>query len=114
MATPSTVVAQPAAEAAVATRDANAEVTFIVGLPRDSAALQAAAQERSTPGNLLYRDHPSLIQAGKSYGAKSKAITRLRKAAEPLGIAVAVDKGRLIARLTATVAAWEKVYGKRM
>lgn len=101
-------------EAAVAARDANAEVTFVVGLPRDSAALQAAAQERSTPGNLLYRDHPSLVNAGKSYGAKSKAITRLRKAAEPLGIAVAIDKGRIIARLTATVATWEKAYGKRM
>lgn len=95
-------------------RDANAEVTFIVGLPRDSAALQAAAQERSTPGNLLYRDHPSLLEAGKSYGAKTKAIKSLRRVAEPLGITVTVDKGRIIARLTASVATWEKAYGKKM
>ena len=114
---PGAAAGTPTADTATAqaqARDANAEVTFVVGLPRDSEALQAAAQERSTPGNLLYRDHPSLTAAGKSYGAKSKAITRLRKAAESLGISVEVDKGRIVARLTATVATWEKAYGKRM
>jgi len=90
------------------------EITFIVGLPRDRAALDAAAVERSTPGNLLYRDHPSLTNAGKTYGAKSKAITKLRKAAEPLGIDVEIDKGRIVARLTATVKEWEKAYGKKV
>ena len=55
----------------VDTRAEDPDVTFLVGLPRDSAALQAAAQERSTPGNLLYRDHPSLVNAGKAYGAKT-------------------------------------------
>lgn len=97
-----------------AIRAENPEVTFLVGLPRDSAALQAAAQERSTPGNLLYRDHPSLVNAGKAYGAKSKAITRLRNAAQALGIEVSVDKGRIIARLTGTVTEWEKAYGAKM
>ena len=90
------------------------EVTFLVGLPRDSAALQAAAQERSTPDNLLYRDHPSLVNAGKAYGAKSKAITRLRTAAQALGLDVSIDKGRIVARLTGTVAEWEKAYGAKM
>jgi subtilase family serine protease len=95
-------------------RDRNAPVTFIVGLPRDSEKLQQQAATRSTPGELAYRDHPTLLVAGKEYGAKSSAITRLRKAAEPLGITVSVDKGRIIARLTATVAAWEKVYGAKV
>lgn len=108
--------AQPAADTAqaAAIRAENPEVTFLVGLPRDSEALQAAAQERSTPGNLLYRDHPSLVNAGKSYGAKSRAITRLRNAAKPLGIDVSIDKGRILARLTATVSEWERAYGTAM
>lgn len=104
----------PESSFASAIRADNPDVTFLVGLPRDRAALDAAAVERSTPGNLLYRDHPSLINAGKAYGAKSKAVTRLRKAAVPLGIAVSIDKGRILARLTAPVSTWEKVYGKSM
>lgn len=98
----------------VDTRAEDPDVTFLVGLPRDSAALQAAAQERSTPGNLLYRDHPSLVNAGKAYGAKTKALTRLRAAATALGIAVKVDPGRILARLTAPVSVWNKAYGLRM
>lgn len=90
------------------------EVTFLVGLPRDSEALQQAAVVRSTPGDLLYRDHPSLANAGKAYGATSKAVTRLRAAAKPLGIDVSVDKGRILARLTATITEWERAYGQRM
>ena len=98
----------------VDTRAEDPDVTFLVGLPRDSAALQAAAQERSTPGNLLYRDHPSLVNAGKSYGAKSKVLTRLRTAAGSLGIDVKIDPGRILARLTAPVSTWNKAYGLRM
>lgn len=98
----------------VDTRAEDPDVTFLVGLPRDSAALQAAAQERSTPGNLLYRDHPSLVNAGKAYGAKSKVLTRLRAAAASLGIDVKVDPGRILARLTAPVSTWNKAYGLRM
>lgn len=103
---------EPAEIASIRAEDP--EVTFIVGLPRNREALNAAAVERSTPGNLLYRDHPSLTNAGKAYGAKSKAITKLRKAAQPLGVDVEVDKGRIIARLTATVKEWEKAYGEKM
>lgn len=102
------------AAAAIATRDANTEITFFAGLPRDTAKLQEAAQKRSTPGELEYRDHPTLLAAGKEFGAKSKAITKLRKVAEPLGITVTVDRGRILARLTATVATWEKLYGAKV
>lgn len=104
----------PQSAQVAAIRADNPEVTFLVGLPRDSEALQQAAVVRSTPGELLYRDHPSLINAGKTYGAKSKAITRLRAAAKPLGIDVSIDKGRILARLTATVTEWERAYGQRM
>lgn len=99
---------------AVDTRAEDPEVTFLVGLPRDRAALDAAAVERSTPSSLLYRDHPTLTDAGRTYGATLKAISSLRKAAEPLGITVTVGKGRLLARLTAPVSAWNKAYGLRM
>jgi hypothetical protein len=66
---------------AIDTRAEDPEVTFLVGLPRDRDALDAAAVERSTPGNLLYRDHPTISSAGKTYGASSKKITKLRAAA---------------------------------
>lgn len=92
-------------------RDATTPVTFLVGLPRDSAALQEAATVRSTPGDLLYRDHPTLEKAGSAYGATDKTITRLRNAGKRLGLTVSVDKGRILARLTAPVATWEKLYG---
>jgi len=95
-------------------RAPSANVTFIVGLPRDRAALDSAAVKRSTPGDLLYRDHPTLTQAGKDFGATSKAITRLRKAAQALGITVTIDRGRIVARLTASVAVWERAYRARM
>jgi hypothetical protein len=61
--------------AAIAARDANKEITFLAGLPRDSAVLQAEAVKRSTPGELEYRDHPTLAAAAKSYGAKTSGIT---------------------------------------
>ena len=93
------------------TRVATTPVTFLVGLPRDSAALQEAAKVRSTPGELLYRDHPTLDKAGATYGATDKTIKRLRNAAKRLGITLSVDKGRILARLTAPVATWEKLYG---
>ena len=105
-------VALPSVEKAP--RDANAKVTFFAGLPRNSARLQETAAVRSTPGELAYRDHPTLADAGKAYGASTAAIKRLRAAAEPLGITVAVDEGRILARLTATVATWEKVYGAKV
>ena len=98
----------------VDTRAEDPEVTFLVGLPRDREALDAAAVERSTPASLLYRDHPSLMNAGKTYGASSKTITRLRTAAAALGITVKVGKGRILARLTAPVSTWNKAYGLRM
>jgi hypothetical protein len=92
-------------------RDANAVITFFVGLPRDSARLQEAAVKRSTPGDLMYRDHPTLVDAALAYGASTRAIKRLRAAAKPLGITVTVDKGRLLAQLTATLATWEREIG---
>lgn len=110
----SSLRARLAAAPHVDTRAEDPDVTFLVGLPRDSDALQAAAQERSTPGNLLYRDHPSLANAGKTYGAKSKTLTRLRASATALGIDVKVDPGRILARLTAPVSVWNKAYGLRM
>jgi len=100
--------------AAIAARDANKEITFFAGLPRDSAVLQAEAVKRSTPGELEYRDHPTLAAAAKAYGAKTKAIKGLRAVAEPLGIRVEIDEGRILARLTATVATWERLYDSEM
>lgn len=98
----------------VDTRAEDPVVTFLAGLPRNRDKLDQAATERSTPGNLAYRDHLTPTEAGKAYGASSKAITRLRTATAALGITATVDKGRLLARLAAPVSTWNKVYGLRM
>lgn len=96
-------VAQP-------TVSSETRITFLAGLPRDRAKLDGAAIARSTPGDLLYRDHPGLVNAGREFGATDRSVTRLRQAARPLGITVQVDPGRLVARLTATIDTWQRVY----
>jgi subtilase family serine protease len=98
----------------VDTRAEDPKVTFLVGLPRNSTKIAKAAIDSSTPGALTYRDHPSLLDAGKLYGASSKAVTRLRAAAKALGITVTVGKGKILARLTAPVSVWNKAYGLKM
>lgn len=98
----------------VDTRAEDPIVTFLAGLPRDRAKLDQAAVERSTPGNLVYRDHLTPTEAGKAYGASSKAITRLRAATSALGVTATVDKGRILVRLSAPVSTWNRVYGLRM
>jgi subtilase family serine protease len=103
-----------AAAAVVDTRAEDPLVTFLVGLPRNSTKIAKAAIDSSTPGALTYRDHPSLLDAGKLYGASSKTVTRLRAAAQALGISVAVGKGKILARLTAAVSVWNKAYGLKM
>lgn len=111
---PRTVDTRTADARTVDTRAEDPKVTFLVGLPRDRSALDKAATERSTPGELTYRDHPSVTSAGKTYGASSKSVTRLRTAAQKLGVGVSVDKGRILARLTAPVSVWNKAYGLKM
>ena len=89
-------------------------VTFLVGLPRDSNDLQEAAVARSTPDSVLFRDHLSVREAGEAYGAEPRAIARLRQAARPFGIKVAVGEDRLLARLSASRSQWERIYGLPM
>ena len=93
------------------TRAYNPQVTFFAGLPRDSAVLTDAAVKASTPVRLPYRDHLTLNEAAKAYGAKSSAIKKLNQTAAELAVTVEIDRSRLFARLTAPLSRWEKLYG---
>ena len=65
----------------------------------------------STPGSADFRDFGSLKDVGRAYGATAEATRALRSTADRLGITVEVDPTRIFARLTATVATWERVLG---
>ncbi len=108
------VVSPPTASHVAHAQTPDPIVTFLVGLPRDSTALQEAAVARSAPGSELFRDHLSVREAGEEYGARPREIARLRQAARPLGIEVAVGKDRLLARLSAKRSLWERIYGLPM
>ena len=90
------------------------DVTFLVGLPRDSNSLHRAAVARSNPNSGLFRDHLSMREAAVEYGATPKAIARLRQLAGPFGIKVTVGEDRLLARLSASRSQWERVFGLPM
>lgn len=89
----------------------DAQITFMAGLPYRAKALEQAAQSISTPGTADFRRHLSVDQAAQRFGASDAAITRLRKAAKGLGLTAEIDPTRLVARLTGTVATWERVMG---
>lgn len=90
---------------------ADARITFMAGLPYRAAALERAAQSISTPGSADFRRHLSVQQAAQRFGASDTAIARLTAAAKRLGLQAEIDPTRLVARLTGTVATWEKVMG---
>lgn len=100
----------PAASIA-ATPDPTTKLTFFAGLPRDSRGLAAAGRKASTPGSGGYRDFLTLKASAAKFGAKPDAIKQLRAAAGKLGISVSIDRTGLFARLTASVATWEKTMG---
>lgn len=89
----------------------DAQVTFMAGLPYRTKALEQAAKDISTPGSPDFRRHLSVEQAAQRFGASDAAITRLRKAAKALDLRAEIDPTRLVARLTGTVATWERVMG---
>lgn len=104
------LVAVPASGAPAPAVD-DPSVTFLVGLPRDSAGLQAAATKRATPGTLEYRDFMTLAEAATAYGATDDSIRALRRVARKAGVTVRVDTSRMLARLTAPLSTWEGIYG---
>lgn len=89
-------------------------ITFLVGLKRDNATLTSEATRRSNPEELVYRDFLSLVDAGKSYGATSKTLKKVRNAAKRAGLKIQIDPGRLFARLTGSAATWNDVLGTKV
>jgi subtilase family serine protease len=91
--------------------DGSTRITLLAGIPRDSDRLAKRARAVSTPASEAYRDFGTLKETGRAYGGSSKSVSRLRSTADRLGISVEVDPTRIFARLTATVATWERVLG---
>lgn len=108
------VATSAAADDDVPVAPANAQVTFLAGLPYRAKALEQAAQDISTPGNPAFRRHMSVQQAAERFGASDAAIAKVRKAAKGLGLQAEIDPTRMLVRLTGTVAAWEKAMGMTM
>lgn len=96
------------------TRAEDPDLTFIVGLPRRTEALDAAAQAVATPGKIEYRDVATLKSAARTFGASSGQLRTLRQTAKRAGVVLAVDPSRLIARLTAPASTWRQLYRKNI
>jgi len=91
----------------------NPQVTFFAGLPRRSEELTDRALKVSTPARLGYRDHITLKEAAKEYGARPGDVKKLQEAAAKAGVTVELDNSGLFARMTAPLARWEKLYGQK-
>lgn len=105
-------VVVPPASAQDAPPDPGTDVTFLVGLPHDSAGLQAAAVRASSPGSRGFRKYLTLREAASRFGASPAHRTRLREAAAKAGLEARVDPTGLFARVTGTVAEWEAIVGR--
>jgi len=90
------------------------KVTFLVGLKRKGSELDAAASAVAQPGELAYRDFPTLAKASSTFGANAKTIKKARNAAKRAGLSIQIDPSGLLARLTGTTATWNKVFGLKM
>lgn len=101
--------ADDAAETPVAPADA--QVTFLAGLPYREAALTAAATAISSPESARFREHLTVTQAAQRFGASDAAVTRVKEAAARLGLRAKIDPTRLLARISGPVSAWEKAMG---
>lgn len=99
---------------ALDTRAEDPLVTFIAGLPRDGAGLQARATKASNPEEIEYRDFMTLNEAGAAFGATSKAIKKVRAAAKRAEVSVKIDPSRVIARFTAPASTWNSLYGSKL
>lgn len=105
-------VAPATAEGEAPAPSPDAQLTFLVELPHRGAALENAAQAVSTPGNPQFREYMTIKQAARQYGATDEQIANLRKVARDRELRAEVDPTRLVARLTGSVDAWEKVMGQ--
>jgi subtilase family serine protease len=91
--------------------DPSTPITFFVGLPFDSAGLSQQARDVSDPVSAAFGLYLSPRQIAGRFGATAAAETALAKAARSAGLQSAIDPTRMFARLTGTVATWEKLIG---
>lgn len=87
------------------------EVTFYLSLPSAGAGLMEAATAASTPGRSTYRHFSSVADAAARYGASDAQIDSAASSVETLGLQFAADPTRLFARVTGTMAQWQKALG---
>ncbi len=86
-------------------------VTLYAGLPRDSAAIAAAARAASTPGSASYRSFRTLRDVGRDFGPSDRQVAALSRAARTIGLTSKVDDSRLFTRLTGSASTWATQLG---
>lgn len=94
--------------------DPAAELTFFVGLPYDSRGLEREARAISDPSSPRFREYSTVAETSARFGASEQSIANLDAAARSLGLRSQADPTRLFARVTGTVAAWEKAIGQKV
>ncbi|MDI1288356.1 MAG: S53 family peptidase [bacterium] len=87
-------------------------ITFLVGLPHSISKLERAAQAVSSPGDPSFRKYLGVKDVAVTYGATTEAERKLETAAAKAGLRATIDATRLFARVSGTVAQWEKVMGQ--
>ncbi|MHB1066330.1 MAG: S53 family peptidase [Candidatus Nanopelagicales bacterium] len=86
-------------------------ITFLVGLPFRVGALDAFATAASTPGSARFRQFLTVDAAAERFGASDAAVRRLATVAKAHGLVARVDRTRLFARVSGSVAEWQDLVG---
>jgi kumamolisin len=102
------VVASPAAAARPA------PVTFYFGLERPEASARAAWNAVGDPGSATYRHFLSAQAVARRYGASASTIRRFRRGIGRHGLSARADSSRVFARVSGSVAAFERLLGVRI
>ena len=100
--------------AAPAAGAAPERITFYFGLERPEAAAQAAWAAVGDPTSSSYRRFATLRQAAGRYGATPATVSAFRRAARRHGFTLTLDRSRVFARVSGTVAQFRRLFGKRI
>jgi Pro-kumamolisin, activation domain len=104
------LAALPAAAAAAP----DTRITFYFGLERPETAARAAFFAVGDPASSSFRHFRTADGVARRYGADGATRRGFRAAAERRGFAVRIDRSRVFARVTGTVALFGQVFGRHI
>ena len=90
------------------------KISFYFGLERPEAQARSAFTAVSQPGSPSYRKFIGVRQAARRYGASPRTIRALKRRARRHGLVARIDRSGVFARLTGTVAAFERTFRARI